>query len=205
MVMKIRITVLLATIMAVAGCASDPWALPQPEPLPEPLSPQSATKASSKPQSPSSSSLSSVFSKKSDIGWQNVMNAVAVESALRQREIVVKLEQKMKEAPSADLKLRLAFVLGFSKESVRDQAKAVSLFKELSKAEQKELAANPLAALAVVVLTDLQAERGRIWWLKKDKARLQAEKESLQAQIKQLEEKLQAIKSIEESIHQRNR
>ncbi|HGX94190.1 MAG TPA: hypothetical protein ENK35_12840 [Candidatus Tenderia sp.] len=194
---SMKIAALLVAGLSIAGCTSNPWVDPFKK---ERAASQASGEAASTPVK-----VAAYPVKRSDLNWEGVMSSVAGGSTARQKAVVAYLEQKLATRETADIKLRLAFMLGFSSDGMRDQVKALSLYKQLSDEEREQLSTKMLPALAVVMLTELQLKRGQIWWLKKDKEKLLAEKAEREAHIKRLEDKLKAIRSIEESIHQRNR
>ncbi len=195
---SVKAVVILLMGLAIGGCSSNPWVGPFKKERTE--SRPSLDKGGAGVAAPVVYPV-----KKSDLNWEGVAASVAAESLSRQKAVVAYLEQKMETQATPDVRLRLAFMLGFSVDGVRNQSKALRFYKELSEEERDQLSEEMLPALAVVMLRDLQSKLSKIWWLKKDKDKLLVEKKEREAHIKQLEEKLKAIRSIEESIHQRNR
>ncbi len=183
----------------LGGCSYNPWATFPDRPLEKPPAASSGKPAEQAPPAPPP------VVKRRDLDWKRIMEWIASGDVAHQRAIVAKLEQKLEAEPSPDLRLKLAFMLGFSEGRVRDPARALTLYKQIDQPQREALRRKTLPALASVMLERLQADRGKIWWLKKDVERLSADLKKSQAQVQTLEEKLRAITSIEESIHQRNR
>ncbi len=197
---NIRMILILTVGLATAGCTNNPWVSPFKKERTE----TQANRSQQGGQSPVQP-IQVYPVKRGDLTWEGVMSSVASAAPARQAAVVAYLKQKLEAKATPDVKLRLAFMLGFSLDSVRDQAKALSLYKQIPQQAHETLSSKMLPALAMVMLTELQVKRSQIWWLKEDKEKLLSEKKESEAQIKRLEEKLKAIRSIEESIHQRNR
>lgn len=140
-----------------------------------------------------------------NIDWVKLMESIAVDSAGEQKALIVDLSEEVSVTASIDSRFRLAFMLGFSTYKVRDEKKAMQLYDELERDAGVKTLSETMPRFANMLLSGLKDKKYEMYKLRRANRRLIQEKKDIKNSVKELERKLQAIKSIEESIHQRNR
>ena len=137
--------------------------------------------------------------------WQKLIEEVALGSVDRQQELRSALEKQVRQQPSLEKRLQLAFLLGFSEPMIRDERRALKIFNEIEREVDQDLAEEVMPTFVSLLFRDMSQNFKRMDDLRAANARLdEANRENTQL-VQSLEKKLKAIKSIEESINQRNR
>ena len=136
--------------------------------------------------------------------WQVVLEEVALGSVDRQQALRGQLEAQVSQEPSLEKRLQLAFLLGFSEPVIRDERRALKIFNEIER-DVEDAAQQPMHAFVSILFRDMSENFKRMDDLRSDNARLQELNRQSRDLAQSLEQKLKAIKSIEESINQRSR
>jgi hypothetical protein len=104
-------------------------------------------------------------------------------------------EQDFERLPDVRSRLRLALLLAFGPAPVRDQARALELVENM----HRDAASGSALALADLIAQSIAEQR----WTVERISELRTELEASAARIGELEQQLQALTSIEQSIKQR--
>lgn len=137
--------------------------------------------------------------------WQKLIEEVALGSADRQQALRSTLEAQVLQEPSLEKRLQLAFLLGFSEPMIRDERRALKIFNEIEREVDQDLAEEAMPSFVSLLFRDMSQNFKRMDDLRAANARLDAANRQSKQYAQSLEKKLKAIKSIEESINQRNR
>ena len=105
---------------------------------------------------------------------------------------IATLEKIYRQYPTNENRLRLAVVLGFSKGHSSDTKRALNLF-EKTVASAPNTSTGTLAGIFIELLNTRKDLSGTRWALRKERQK-----------VGSLEEKLQALTSIEKSLHLRD-
>ena len=137
--------------------------------------------------------------------WQKLIEEVALGSVDRQQALRSALEKQVRQEPSLEKRLQLAFLLGFSEPMIRDERRALRIFNEIEREVDQGLAKEAMPGFVSLLFRDMSQNFKRMDDLRADNARLDAANRQSRQYAQSLEKKLKAIKTIEESINQRNR
>lgn len=137
--------------------------------------------------------------------WQRLFSEVALGSVDRQQALRSVLEAQVSESPSLEKRLQLAFLLGFSEPVIRDERRAMKIFNEIERDVSKDLAEQAMPSFVSLLFRDMSEDFKRMEDLRAINAQLDEANRQSKQYAHSLEKKLNAIKSIEESINQRSR
>ncbi len=174
--------------IALSGCSNIHWSLSHPIPDTAEESVNNVTYADTK----------------NNNQWLDVFHSIASDSKAKQLAHLQLIDELLKKGEMPDLMLQKAMLYAFGSK-IKNTPKALRLFEAFNASKGEHELNDAFPRAAVVMLTEIKSKAGKRWLLKQEISQLMSRTEETETYVRMLENKLRAIESIEESIHQRKK
>jgi len=184
---SLRYVILLLGVM-ISGCTNIHWSLSHPIP------------GSGAEDAVSAAYLDTESSKQ----WLRVFYSLASDAKSIQLAQLKDIDEQLKKSESPELMLQQAMLYAYGS-GVMNTPKALRILEKINATVSVTDTNDTFSKAAVVMLTEIKKKAGKNWLLKQEISQINSRTEETETYVRMLENKLRAIESIEESIHQRKK